>query len=175
MTVGNATMRIRGAALLLAAVLSVALARPADAAPAINVSEICTTCKDVIRCVRDPGSLVPPDYPVVVYYLHEHTFWEQVATIWDYLVRFGKAKEQDTRALTIYEFKVADEPPARVLDQQQAELDAVGMTIAVPGGQIDRHSGAWSIGSPSLQQGGSCQLMPPADGFAFLRANAPDS
>ena len=68
-------------------------AQAAESAPAINVSEICTTCKDVIRCTRDPGSPVPA-YPVVVYYLHPHTSWEQVVTIWEYLIRFGKPKQE---------------------------------------------------------------------------------
>lgn len=163
-----------GIALLAILCIPAAQAQAQDSAPAINVSEICTTCKDVIRCTRDAGSPVPAAYPVVVYYLHEHTTWEQIVTIWEYLIRFGKPKQQDTRELTVYEFTAPDGAPAQVRGQQSAELDAVKLTIEMPGARIDRATGAWWVGSASsARRAGSCRLLPPADGFAFLRSNPP--
>jgi hypothetical protein len=171
------SLRLAGTLLLLAS-LSVGMARAADPEPKINVSEICTTCQDVIRCVRDPGSPVPA-YPAVVYYLAPHTFWEQVVTIWDYLIRFGKPKLEDTRALTVYEYTTADGPAARAPGPLAADLSAVTMTIEVPGARIDRNSGQWSVagaaGAGPLRPAGSCSLLPVADGYAFLRANPPAS
>jgi hypothetical protein len=159
--------------LVLFAGLGFHAAQAQASAPAINVSEICTTCQDVIRCTRDQGSPVPP-YPLVVYYLHPHTTWEQIVTIWEYLIRFGKPKQQDTRELTVYEFTDPDGAPATVRGQQSAELDAVTLTIALPGARIDRATGAWWAGSGlAAQRAGSCRLLPPADGFAFLRSNPP--
>lgn len=160
-----------GVALL--ALLCLPTVQAQDSAPAINVSEICTTCKDVIRCTRDEGSTVPA-YPVVVYYLHPHTTWEQIVTIWEYLIRFGKAKQQDTRELTVYEFADPDGAPARVRAQQSAGLDAVKQTIGMQDARIDRATGDWWVGSgPAAQRAGSCRLLPPVDGFAFLRSNPP--
>jgi hypothetical protein len=169
----------RGVCRIGLALLAGLLLRPALAqapAPAINVSEICTTCQDVIRCARDPGSPVP-GYPVVVYYLHPHNTWEQIVTIWEYLIRFGKPKQQDTRELTVYEFADPAGPPARTRDGLAAELDAVTMTIGMPGAQIDRNSGQWSVaagpGAGALRPAGRCSLLPVAEGFAFLRSMAP--
>lgn len=160
-------------------IVLVALSVPAAAAPAINVSEICTTCNDVIRCEREPGSPVPATYPVVVYNLRPHTTWEQVVTIWEYLIRFGKPKQEDTRELAIYEFTAPDGKPAQVRGGQAAVLSAVKMTIEMPGARIDRNSGQWSVatapGATALRPAGSCRLLAPVDGFAFLRSVAPSS
>lgn len=176
---GTPAAMVRRICLLLVASLWLRPGLAADAAPAINVSEICTTCKDVIRCVREAGSPVPAEYPVVVYYLHEHTTWEQVVTIWEYLVRFGKPKQQDTRELTIFEFPAPEAPAAQVRRQLRAELDAVKMTVEMPGAVIDRTTGDWLVsvtpGTAPTQRAGSCRLLPVADGFAFLRSNTPGS
>jgi hypothetical protein len=162
---------LRRIGVVLFASLSLHAGQAQDSPPAINVSEICTTCQDVIRCTRDEGSTVPA-YPVVVYYLHPHTTWEQIVTIWEYLIRFGKPKQQDTRELTVYEFTAPDGAPARVRGRQSAELDAVKLTIQMPDARIDRATGAWWVGSgSSAQPAGYCRLLPPADGFAFLRSN----
>lgn len=169
---------VRRISVMLLASLCFQGAQAVDSAPAINVSEICTTCQDVIRCTRDPGSPVPA-YPVVVYYLHPHGTWEQIVTIWDYLIRFGKPKQEDTRELTVYEFTAPDGRPAQIRGGQAAALSAVTMTIDVPGARIDRISGQWSVadapGATELRTAGSCTLLPVADGFAFLRSMAPSS
>ncbi len=105
--------------------------------------------------------------------------WEQIVTIWDYLIRFGKPKQEDTRELTIYEFTAPEGRPAQIREGQAAELSAVTMTIDMPGAQIDRISGQWSVadapGATEKTDAGSCTLLPVADGFAFLRSMAPTS
>jgi len=138
--------------------------------PAINVSEQCTICKDVFRCTAEPGAPQSTPHPLVVYYLHPYTTWEQIVTIWEYLIRFGKPKLEDTRELTVYEFSQIDEPPTRVTRGLAAELDAVEMVVRLPDAAIDRKSGAWLV---PVKRAGTCRLLPPADGMAFLRKNPP--
>lgn len=141
--------------------------------PAINVSEICTTCKDVIRCSRDPASPAPASSPVVVYYLHEESTWDQVATIWEYFIRFGKPKTTNVRELSIYDLPGETGAPTRIQDALEATLDATTMTIQLPGGaRIDRTTGAWLLAGPdgSAVPAGACRLLTPAAGGEFLRS-----
>jgi hypothetical protein len=153
------------------------VARAADPAPAINVSEICTTCNDVLRCTRAQDSPAPASAPVVIYHLHPESTWDQIKTIWEYLSRFGKAKTTNIRDLTIYDLPGATGPAGRVQDGLEAVLDATTLTIELPGARIDRATGQWFLLAPtpgaSPVAAGSCQLLSPVAGRELLQSLAP--
>jgi len=165
--------RAPGAAMLLAGLLAVGEAASQNDATApdepmaVGISELCTTCNDVIRCRADADATDGP--PMVVYNLLEDTFWQQVATIWDYLVQFIDPVTEDVRAMTVYTF---DDPAGRgpaVSPGQQATVDAVAKRIALADGYIDMRSGNWFRGSgDAATRRGRCELLDYAAGQELI-------
>jgi len=146
--------------IILTGLASTSRAAPVDLDLKVGISEVCTTCNDVIRCDRDVDAAenIPA---VVVYNLLEDTFWQQIATIWDYLIQFISPKTDDVRAMTIYELQTPDVDRPRVIAEQEALVDAETRRVAVPGGWIDQRSGAWHLAASggSERQVGNCQLL----------------
>lgn len=155
------------ALLLLLAVAPLAPAsEPVTADMAVGVSELCTTCNDVIRCERTAGD----GPPIVVYNLLEDGFWAQIATIWDYLVQFISPKTEDIRDMTVYELTAAGSGPVTVNRGLEATVDAQARIIRVPGSQIDQRSGRWYSVSASGDETelGRCELLEFAAGREFI-------
>jgi hypothetical protein len=158
------------AILLLAIAMDPATAQGPNAGglakAAINVSELCTTCDDVIRCTVAAGASAPVA-TVTVYHLHKKSFWGQVATIWDYFIQIWKPQTSDERVLTIFDLTSADAMPSRVQDGLEAMLDANAMTITVPGAVISRTTGNWTLADGTTL--GRCELLrPAAAGYRLL-------
>jgi len=161
-------------ALVLGSLLA-AGAAPAQVEPdlEVGVSELCTTCNDVIRCERAPG-LDGPE--IVVYNLLEDDIWQQIATIWDYLVQFISPKTDDVRAMVIYELATADAASPRIIRDQQATVDAATLTIRLPGGlEIDQKTGRWqrSGAGNEAQELGRCTLLEFAAGRSLIEKLIP--
>lgn len=135
-----------------------------------GVSEFCTTCNDVIVCERADVDTAADLPPVIVYNLLPDTFWQQVATIWDWLIQWIKPITIDVRAMTAYELDSLDNGEPRVVPGQQATVNGPERRIAVPGGYIDQVSGDWyRSGTDGDRRVGQCELLKFVDGLALLR------
>ncbi len=127
----------------------------------IMISELCTTCNDVLRCEQSadrPAGELPP---IVVYNLLEDSVWAQIATIWEYLIQNIRPKIQDERAMTIYAVEAADSGSAQVITDQQAIVDAVNRRVLVPGAYVDQRDGRWYQLDAADQASpiGQCELL----------------
>ncbi len=140
----------------------------------VGVSELCTVCNDVVRCERSEAATDGP--PLVIYNLLEDTFWQQIATIWDYLVQFISPKTDDLRAMTIYELDDRNSLQARVITEQEATVDAATLTIRLPADtQIDQRDGRWwRTGADGSEiELGQCELLDFSDGRDLLASLKP--
>jgi len=125
----------------------------------VGISELCTVCNDVIRCERD-ARLDGPE--IVVYNLLEDTVWQQIATIWDYLIQFISPKTDDVRAMVIYELKTAGTATPRVIPDQEATVDAATLSIRMPDDiEVDQTTGRWwrELPGGEEQELGRCTLL----------------
>jgi len=139
----------------------------------VGISEVCTVCNDVIRCERDAGVDGPE---VVVYNLLEDTIWQQIATIWDYLVQLISPITEDQRAMTIYELATADTGAPQVIPDQEATVDATTLSIRMPDGvEIDQKTGRWLRNLPNgdEQALGQCALLDFTAGRDLLEKLSP--
>ena len=143
---------------------------PADQDLRVGISELCTVCNDVVRCERDDSA--PDGPPVVVYNLLEDDIWQQMATIWDYLIQFISTKTDDVRAMTIYELQSPDDPAPRVITAQEATVDGAALSIRLPGDTvIDQRTGRWfqiRADGGELELG-RCELLEFAAGRDLLK------
>lgn len=136
---------------------------------AIKLNLLCTTCDDFLDCRRDdapPASATPgARQPLLVYRLKEKSFWQQIATIGDYLFQAFRQKRTDERPLAIYR----DDGERRSVEQvpKRAFIDASAGTIALPDGLIDMKSGAWL--DPRGERIGACKALVRRDGYALVR------
>jgi hypothetical protein len=154
---------------LFALIAVSATAAQEDLERAVGISELCTVCNDVVRCERSADASVDGP-PLVIYNLLEDSFWQQIATIWDYLVQYISPKTDDVRAMTVYEFASVDSKTPRVIPDQQATVDAATLTIRLPDSQIDQVSGRWLRAGPGGVELmlGQCELLDFAAGRALL-------
>jgi hypothetical protein len=136
---------------------------------AIKLNLLCTTCDDFLDCTRDSAPPPPAEpgarAPRLIYRLKEKSFWQQVATIGDYLFQVFRQKRSDERPLAIYR----DDGIRRTIEQvpKRVFIDAAAGTITLPDGVIDMRSGAWL--DSRGERLGACQALVRRDGYALVR------
>lgn len=152
-----------GIGALAAAALALAQAPPPRA---IAVTAKCTTCDDVVRCVR---ASVAPARPgaVVVYHLQPMSFWRQIGTIGSYFLDLFRERTEERRDLRIFELAGDGVGTERVEEGREARLDLARSRLELPGAWIDQRSGAWFRADGTAL--GRCELLPRAEGLALLR------
>lgn len=136
---------------------------------AIKLNLLCTTCDDFLDCRRDgapTGPAAPATRePLLMYRLKEKSFWQQIATIGDYLFQAFRQKRTDERPLAIYR----DDGLRRSIEQlpTRAFIDAAAGTVTLPDGVIDLRSGAWL--DARGERLGACKALVRRDGYALVR------
>lgn len=136
---------------------------------AIKLNLLCTTCDDFLDCRRDdapPASATPgARQPLLVYRLKEKSFWQQIATIGDYLFQLFRQKKDDLRPLAIYR----DDGFKRSVEQvpTRAFVDGLAGTITLPDSVIDMRSGDWLDAKGARL--GACTALKRRDGYALMR------
>lgn len=136
---------------------------------AIKLNLLCTTCDDFLDCRRDDAPVTPPAPgarpPLLMYRLKEKSFWQQIATIGDYLFQAFRQKRSDERPLAIYR----DDGQRRSIEQvpTRAFIDAAAGTLTLPDGVIDLRSGAWL--DTRGERLGACKALVRRDGYALVR------
>jgi hypothetical protein len=141
--------------------------------------ELCTMCEATVVCASRDVSNVTVDElnqatggPYTLYHFHTKTFLGQIATIYDYLIRWIEPVITEKRPVTIYAIPAAgDASVARARTETNAELSLEPPVIAIDKQQIERRSREWR--SADGQALGSCKRLPLRDTWAFLQANAP--
>lgn len=132
-------MTPRGTAVLL---VLVALAGGCARAPApavsgslaIDVSELCTRCVEVLKCEGEAVGRL--------YVLAQKSAWGQIATIGDYFLQYIRPKSEDFRDVRVYDSRA--EPP-RLLESRRrgARLDVMARRIELPEGVVAQKDGTW--------------------------------
>jgi hypothetical protein len=91
--------------------------------------------------------------------------WGQIATIWDYFISPIREKKTDERPLTVY---VAESTRKYLLeDKAKAKVDLAQRRILLPTTVIDMRQGEW-LSATGVSQG-QCELLPPREGYRFVR------
>lgn len=171
---------------LLLLVGSLPLKLAADAEPETEYmllqnkfGELCTMCEATVVCRADQATEIGVDdlgkaatAPYTLYHFHTKDFWGQVATIWDYMIRWVKPVLREKRPLTIYSVEDSGEGTARgSMSRTMAFLSLDPASIQVGERRIDRWSGEWLAADGTVV--GSCSRLPLRDTYRFLKANAP--
>lgn len=147
----------------LAATLIIAIAallsgcdKPQD--PQTNYSIVfnmrCSTCNDFLDCSAGEENLV--------FRIHELSFWQQIATIADYLT-FAQ-KTQRSRPLTVY--RVDGDGITVRRAGAIAEIDTVVGRIKADHFIIDQRDGALEVSGKRV---GECRTLARREGFALVR------
>jgi hypothetical protein len=117
---------------------------------AIEISEYCTVCIEVLRC-EGPTQRI-------AYVLDEKGAWAQIATIWNYVAEFFRPKTEDLRKLTIYELSPDMSRAVAVRSGLEARLDVWNRRVELPDAVVDQKTGAWlGLDGASL---GQCTQLP---------------
>jgi hypothetical protein len=141
--------------------------------------ELCTMCEAVVLCAA--GDVPPADVadlarpgigPFTIYHFRTKTFWGQVATIWDYLIRWVEPVIREERPVRIY--RVGADGAAgsgRSLEERMANLSIDPPLLDIGDRRINRQSGAWE--TPRGQAVGSCARLPIREGLGFVTSHSP--
>lgn len=114
----------------------------------------CSTCNDFLACSAGAENLVVR--------IHELSFWQQIATIADYLT-FAQ-KTQRSRPFTIY--RVDGETITLGQEGSIAEIDTVAGKVVAGEYSIDQRDGALAVAGESV---GECSAMSRREGFTLVR------
>lgn len=168
----NRAARLRRFAGLLAALLlGAGLAVPATAQQnsasgpdymllQSRFGELCTMCEAIVLCERD-GENGSGSSPVgyTMYHFHTKTFWGQVRTIYEYMIRWIQPVVSGGRPVTIAELPVGSARPAEASSSRvMGYLVLEPAVVEIDGRQIDRWSGAWQDRDGRVI--GSCRRLP---------------
>lgn len=150
------------AALLMLAALAGGCARPpaqgVSGPFAIDVSELCTRCVEVLKCEgEDVGR---------IYVLAEKSAWGQIATIGDYFLQYLRPKSEDFRDVRVYDSRA--EPP-RLLESRRrgARLDVMARRIELPEGVVAQKDGTWLDAAGESK--GACTHVPRGEDRALAK------
>ncbi len=114
----------------------------------------CSTCNDFLDCNAGEENLV--------FRVHELSFWQQIATIADYLT-FAQ-KTQRSRPLTVY--RVDGETIETDREDAIADIDTVAGRIVADEFTIDQRDGALTVAGEIV---GDCSTMSRREGFLLVR------
>jgi len=144
-----------------------------------DFGELCTMCEATVVC--SVGPIPPPPVeqlerenagPYWIYHFHTKTFWGQIGTIWDYMVRWIEPVVRENRPVTIYKIPEAGIDSAdRVRVESLAYLSTEPAEVAVSGRTIDRWSREWHSEDGSVL--GSCARLPLRETWPILTAREP--
>lgn len=121
---------------------------------AIQFNMRCSTCNDFLACSAEGDTLV--------FRIHELSFWQQIATIADYLT-FAQ-KTQRSRPLTIY--RVDAEIIETDREGSIANIDTVAARVLADEFTINQRDGSLEVAGKTV---GKCSTMSRRDGFGLVR------
>jgi len=141
--------------------------------------ELCTMCEATVVCTSGDVSGITVDQleqggggRLTLYHFHTKTFLGQIATIYDYMIRWIEPVITEKRPLTIYSIPAADDKSAgRARIETTVELSLEPPLITIENRQIERRSREWRTADGQVL--GSCKRLPLRDTWAFLQASAP--
>lgn len=141
--------------------------------------ELCTMCEAVVLCAE--GEAAAPDVadlakpgtgPYTIYHFQTKTFWGQVATIWDYLIRWVEPVIREERPVRIYRVGAGGAAGSdRSLEERMANLSIDPPLLDMEVRRINRKSSAWE--TPQGQAVGSCARLPIKEGLGFVKTHSP--
>jgi hypothetical protein len=152
---------------------------PVDMLLHSKFGELCTMCEATVVCASRDVSAVsvddliqPTAGPYTLYHFHTKTFLGQIATIYDFLIRWIEPVITEKRPLTIYEIPAAGEEAAgRGRIETSVELSRNPPMITVGQRQIERHTREWrSLDGEVL---GACRRLPLRETWDYLQTNGP--
>jgi len=140
--------------------------------------ELCTMCEATVLCRNGEVSGIgvadldrPQTAPYTLYHFHTKTFWGQVGTIWDYLVRWVEPVTTEQRPVSVY---AVDDYSGKTLRGGLTEtmgiLSLDPARIDVGQHTIDRRTGEWRDADGT--RAGYCVRLPLRDTYRFLKSNA---
>lgn len=139
--------------------------------------ELCTMCEATVVCSQTelPGVedlSKPGAAPYTLYHFHTKTFFGQMATIWDYMVRWIEPVVRESRPVTIYKVP-ADGigSDSRSRRETTVYLSLEPALIEINGQQIDRWSRQWADADGTVL--GACQRLPLRDTWRVLQDAQP--
>lgn len=152
---------------------------PVDMLLHSKFGELCTMCEATVVCAsRDISAVSVDDLiqpvagPYTLYHFHTKTFLGQVATIYDYMIRWIEPVITEKRPLTIYEIPAAGDPAVgRGRIETSVELSLDPPLITVGQLQIERRNREWRSADGEVL--GACRRLPLRETWEYLQSNGP--
>ncbi len=139
--------------------------------------ELCTMCEATVVCsesdLPELADLTSPEAaPYTLYHLHTKTFFGQIMTIWDYMVRWIEPVIVENRPITIYRVPEGGiRSASRNRTETSVSLSLEPALIEVDGLQIDRWSQQWSAVDGTVV--GACKRLPLRETWRVLQDAQP--
>lgn len=141
--------------------------------------ELCTMCEATVLCAAgDVTGVGVPDLeqaeggPYTLYHFHTKTFFGQIATIYDYMIRWIEPVITEKRPLTVYTIPAPGDPSAaRGRTETWVELSLEPPVITIDEREIERRSREWRAMDGRVV--GSCKRLPLRETWAYLQAGTP--
>jgi len=131
--------------------------------------ELCSMCEAMVLCTDGgPAGSVPPSY--TLFHFQTKTFWGQVRTIWEYLVRWVQPVRGETRP--VYQYMEQSGPSGRLTTQAtvlSADFSLDPPLIRIANRQIERWSGQWL--DDDGQVVGQCRRLPLRETLEVIKAH----
>lgn len=119
--------------------------------------EFCTMCEAFLLCSREHNASyerLPADGNYTLYYFPTRSFWQQIATIWEWFKMMFVPMNTHNRPLQV----TVSRDGQRDISQAETTFSIEPARIYVPQAYIDRNNGQWHDAQHNPI--GQCQRLP---------------